>query len=104
MREMLPCTDGIPNHHVSTVNILRSAYPDGLQLGSENFVALFAFLDDDGFSHRAIAEVVEFAFDIDYYDVVAGWPLGNREYQPEIQSVEQRLAPHGLAQWRAELE
>jgi len=102
---MVPCTDGIPNYLISTVQLLRAACPDGLEIDTPEYVDLFAFLDAEDCTHRAIATAMEFAFDLDYYDVMASWPQTDDWPIPDaIQRAELRLTPHGLEEWRADTE
>ncbi|MEM6471869.1 MAG: hypothetical protein AAF802_20080 [Planctomycetota bacterium] len=82
---------------------MRAAYPDGIEIDTPDYVDVFAFLDSEGCSHRAVATAMEFAFDVDYYAVMASWPQTAEWPLPAaIQRAESRLAPHGLDEWRAE--
>ncbi|MCA9067970.1 MAG: hypothetical protein KDA84_03555 [Planctomycetaceae bacterium] len=88
------------------MNLLRAGFPNGLEINSPDYFALWSFLEAEEFSHRAIATALDFAFDLDYLDVL--WFCGQIQdselCQREIQRIESLLNPHGLKEWRAEEE
>ena len=106
LRQLVECTDGIPNYLIPTVSILQAAYPAGMVLNSPEYVELFTFLDEEDFTHRAIATAMEFAFDIDYYDVMNSWAVPEEEtlWHKTIEIATKRFAAHGLEQWRDSFE
>lgn len=99
-------TDGIPDNLRITVQMLRDAFPEGIQVGSSNYNALCAFLDSEAWPHRAIAHALDFAFDLGYLSVLNN--LGTIPDAPirqvEINRVQELLSPHGLVAWRSESE
>ena len=103
-RKHVPCTGGIPNYLLSTVNMLRAAFPAGVAIDSADYCALWSFLDDDGFTMSAVAAALDFAFDLGYVEVLNTCAVIQDESlrEREIARIEDLLRPHGLEQWRAE--
>ena len=104
LRKHVPCTDGIPNYLLSTVTLLRSSFPEGMEIGSADYFALWSLLDNEGFTFRAIATALDFAFGLGYVEVYGAYGKieGEERRRAEIIRVESLLEPHGLDKWRAE--
>jgi hypothetical protein len=104
--EHVPSTDGIPSFFISSVKMLRAAFPSGMQLLSPDYNALITFLDHEDFPYRAIAQMLDFAFNLGYVNVLN--ELGFIEDQllrlREIRRMETLLLPHGLDAWRIEVK
>jgi hypothetical protein len=106
-RELLkhvPSTGGVPDYLLSTVTMLRAAFPTGVGINSPDYRALWSFLDHEQFTHRAVATALDFAFDLGYVDVLNAYAVIDDEAlrAREIARVEGLLRPHGLERWRAE--
>jgi hypothetical protein len=102
----VPTTDGIPNYYLSSVRMFRAAFPDGLPIDSPDYTAVCVFLDHEDYPHRAIAQILNFSFDLGYVDVLnsLGFIEDNEVRAREIARVEELLRPHGLEAWRSEDE
>jgi hypothetical protein len=100
-----PATQGIPDNLRSTVRMLRGAFPNGLVIDSQDYNAVCAFLDHEEWPHRAIAHVLDFAFDLGYLDVVnaMGFVQGDDLRRTERARMERLLLPVGLNTWRDEM-
>jgi hypothetical protein len=99
-------TDGIPNFYLSSVKMFRAAFPNGLLIDSPDYTAVCVFLDHEDYPHRAIAQILDFSFDLDYVDVLnaLGFIEDKEVRTREIARVEELLRPHGFEQWRSEDE
>src|SRR5688572_17335088 len=64
----VPSTDGIPNYLLRTVWMLRAAFPTGVAIDSQDYTALWLFLEQEGCSPSAIATSLDFAFDLGYLE------------------------------------
>lgn len=101
-----PSTDGVPDDFGSTVRLLRSAFPRGIEPASADFHALLAFLDDEGWPRRAMAHALDFAFDVGYVTAMntqLQFPDADAR-KSEATRIECLLAPEDLQRWRRELE
>lgn len=106
-RELLkrtPSNDGIPVYLLSTNVILTKAFPDGMTIDSSDYCAIWSFLDNEGFSFRAIATALDFAFDLGYGEVLNAYAVIEDEELrlQEMKRVEQLMRPYGLDAWRKE--
>ena len=106
-RELLkhvPSTGGVPDYLLSTVRLLRAAFPEGMVIDSPDYRALWSFLDQEGFTHRAVATAMDFAFDAGYVKVLNAYAVieDRALRRQEISRVEELMRPHGLDQWRSE--
>jgi len=98
-------TDGIPNGYLTPVRIFRSAFPNGIAINTPDYNALCAFVSDEGYGHRQIAQILDFAFDLGYVNVLNNLGLVAPEaWKKEIARIEEVLRPHGLEAWRLEDE
>jgi hypothetical protein len=101
----VPTTDGIPNWYLSAVRMFRAAFPNGLVIDSPDYTAVCVFLDHEGYPYRAIAQILDFSFDLGYVDVLnAMGVLEDNVRAREIARIEELLLPHGLDAWRNEDE
>jgi hypothetical protein len=102
----VPTTDGIPNYYLSSVRMFRSAFPNGLQIDSPDYTAACAFLDHEGYPHRAIAQILDFSFGLGYVDVLnaLGFIEDDKIRAREIGRIEELFGPRGLESWRSEDE
>jgi hypothetical protein len=102
----VPTTDGIPNFYRSSVQMFRAAFPNGLAIDSPDYTAVCVFLDHEGYPHRAVAQILDFSFDLGYVDVLnaLGFIEDNEVRTRETARVEELLRPHGLVEWRSEDE
>jgi hypothetical protein len=102
----VPTTDGIPDYYLLTVRMFRAAFPNGLPIDSADYTAACVFLDHEEYPHRAIAQILDFSFDLGYVDVLnaLGFIEDNQARAREIARVEALLRPHGLDEWRREDE
>ena len=100
----VPSTNGIPNFYLSSVRMFRAALPTGLTIDSRDYNATCAFLASEGFPYRAIAQILDFSFNLGYVDVLnAPGIIGDDTFRrAEIQRMKDLLAPHGLEAWRKE--
>lgn len=86
--------------------MFQAAFPDGFAIDSPDYTAVCVFLDHEGCPHRAIAQILDFSFDLGYVDVLNALGLieDDAARAREIARVEELLRPHGLAAWRNEDE
>lgn len=95
---------GIPLYLQSTVNMLRLSFPLSLEIDSENYFALWSFLENEQFTNRAIATVMDYAFDLNYLEVLnsyGGIPKSKKR-DKEIERIKNILEKFGLEEWRNE--
>lgn len=101
--EFVTSTDGIPDFHISTVSMLRAAFPSGLTIESADYNALCTFLHCEDYPFRAIAQILDFAFDLGYISVMNAIVfVGSEVWDAEVERIERLLTPHGLETWRRE--
>ena len=96
--------EGIPLFLHSTVKMLRLAFPSGLTINSDDFYALWSFLEDEEFTNRAIASTMDYAFDLNYMEVFNSYGgISDSDIRiEEIKRIEKLLSNFGLDEWRKE--
>ena len=84
--------------------MLRSAFPLGIEIDSDDYSALWSFLEEEECTDRAIATIMDYAFDLDYVEVLnsyGGIPNSEKR-EKEIERIEKILEKFGLEMWRKE--
>jgi hypothetical protein len=104
---MGPRTDGIPEELIATVQLLRSAFPSGVEVGSAECDALWAFLEGEGWPSWASGHALDFAFDLGFMSVMRAyrWNDSGPAAGPDKDAaarVVALLAPEALDRWRQE--
>src|SRR5258706_2085838 len=103
--EHVATTDGIPNWYLTPVRMFRSAFPSGMAIDTPDYNASCAFISDEGYGYRQIAQILDFAFDMGYVDVLNNLGFVAPEvWKAEVARIEELVRPHGLEAWRLEAE
>ena len=82
----------------STVQMLRTGFPSGIVIDSPDYNAIWAFFDRETWPDRAVASVLDFAFNLGYVTVLnaKGWIEDEALREREVLRIEQILSPLGL--------
>ncbi|MGQ3013513.1 MAG: hypothetical protein ACT6QS_07395 [Flavobacteriales bacterium] len=93
----------IPQNLKLTVEMFRSAYPQGIT--PEDYYTCIRIMKDSGMSDRTAAQAIGILKSLDYtevlYDVAHEMP--NRKIEAgEINRVVEKLKPHGYDRWLEE--
>lgn len=103
--EHVATTDGVPNWYLTPVRMFRAAFPEWLLIDSPDYNAVCAFLFDEGYGDRQIAQILDFSFGLGHVDVLNDMGFVPAEMlRAEVARIEEVLRPHGLEVWRSEDE
>lgn len=103
--EHVATTDGVPNWYLTPVRMFRAAFPEWLLIDSPDYNAVCAFLADEGYGYRQIAQILDFSFGLGYVEVLNELGFVPPETcRTEVARIEEILLLHGLEAWRSEDE